>query len=68
MPFKLYVHHKMITDYDTTEFGGTVYKHERIDTHSGYILTENAHIEILGALHEEITEIEVLMNGGFFYE
>ena len=66
--FRLEARFQKLTEYATDDFGGLVYKTERIDSHEGYILTYNAHIEILGALHEEIAEIETLMDGGFFYE
>lgn len=58
-----------IVGQDPEDYGSPLMQRVRLDTLSGFILCEHAHIEyILGATISEIQTIESYLVGGFFYE
>ena len=68
LDFRLIATYKKQVEQDYDDFGGLVYMSDRINNHSGFILTEDAHIEIFGATKTEVDRIKAYMDGGFFYE
>lgn len=59
---------KIQTYRDVDDFGGLVCNRDVINNRNGFIMTENAHIEIPLATKEETDNIQNMMDGGFFYE
>ena len=66
-PFLNVVFQKVVLDMPE-RFGKPLYKPAYIYELPGYIMCQDAHIEIDSAYSEELSAIEGFMNGGFYYE
>lgn len=59
---------KHIADEDLADRGRPLCKIRTISSLSGYVMVSDSHISISGATRNETSEINTLLEGGFFYE
>lgn len=65
-PRAVFRYFKLVNE-DNTRLGRPLCQHRQVDTLGGYMLCENAAVDIPGTM-EESQRVQAIMNGGFYYE